>query len=320
MGTQLKQLRVTVKDNTDILESIKDIKNLLNIINTLKDKVGKVEEHRKYTTRTAGKIEAMFAELSGKLAEFQGYKDKISFNEETMHEIMKAVDILETRLTEAARKDDLKKLEDSVDDKLEKTTTEVDDKLFDLRKLFDELLEGLKEAGIKSVLEKVGRSGLEKSFASRDDLEELRQRLDSLREASARVAAEKEREFAQERPRKVPRAPSREPAGPIIREAEPRKSEQIPEAPGPEATPEEVILPIEEQPQPGPAADINEAIDSIIDQAEEAIRMGNLDVAKNRYREALSLYSQLNESESYEQAAAIYEKIRRLYSRLRIYS
>jgi hypothetical protein len=65
---------------------------------------------------------------------------------------------------------------------------------------------------------------------------------------------------------------------------------------------------------------IKEGIDRAIEQAEESIKKGNLDTAKNFYRRAISMYNQLNKAESFQEAKTTYERIRKLYSRLRIYS
>jgi uncharacterized phage infection (PIP) family protein YhgE len=307
---QAKELRKEIKANSDILEGVRDIKNVSGLVQTLKQKMGKIEEDRKFTSRTAGKIETMFSDLSDKLGEFQSYKEKIGFNEETMHELMKVVDMLETRFDENAKKDDVKRIEGSVDERFERARTEVDDKLYDIRNLIDDLLTALKEGGIKGVLERVGRVNLERTFATKSDVEEIRAKLDKLREATSQTVREKQREFAKKRPkatdalgigrfRKAPEAPPRE--------ARPR------EAPARAA-------PKERPRQASPVLAIQDRVDSLTEQAEEAVKLGNLDVAKNLYREALSLYNQLNEAESYQEAAALYERIRRLYSRLRIYS
>ena len=106
------------------IDSSFDIKNLMKIIQTLKDKLNKIDEDRKFTSRTAGKIETMFSDMSSKLGEFQGYKDKISFNEETMHEIMKTMDLIETRMGGLVKKDDLKKLETLVEEKFQQLLME----------------------------------------------------------------------------------------------------------------------------------------------------------------------------------------------------
>lgn len=298
LTTHIKQLRKDIKANSDVLESIRDIKNLANIIQTLKNKMGKIEEDRKFTSRTAGKIETMFSELSDKLGDFQGYKDKITFNEDTMHEIMKTMDMLETKLEETSKKDDLKKLEGSMDEKFERARTETDDKFYDVRNLIDDLLAALKNAGIKGVLEKVGKVNLERTFATKSDVEEVRTKLESLREAAIETAKEKQREFAREKPkpeRVIPEAPLRE-------------------------VPKQTPAQAQQAGQVSPVLGIQDKVDSMIDQAEEAIKMGNLDVARNLYREALSLYNQLNQAESYQDAMVIYDRIKSLYSRLRIYS
>jgi chromosome segregation ATPase len=307
VNVRLKGMRESIKDNSDVLENVRDIKNLINIIKTLKEKVDKVEEHRKFTSRTAGKIEAMFADLSDKLGEFQSYKDKIEFNEETMHEIMKTTDLIESRLGETVKKDDMKKLESSVDEKLSKASIEEDDKIYDLKRLLEDLLTGLKDAGIKGVLEKVGKANLEKVFATKDELNQLMARLEGLREAARRTAQEKVRTFPRkELPKNEPQkgeGKPRERVRPIIRDIS-----------------EEVQKTMQTRTPENPVTGIRDRVDAAIDRAENAIKAGDLDSAKNLYKEALALYNQLNRAESYGDANLIYNRIRGLYTRLRIYS
>ena len=308
IGLQLKEMRKEIKANSATLDGIRDIRNVSRIVQELKQKMDKVGEDRKFTSRTAGKIEAMFSDLSERLGEFQKFKDKISFNEETMHELMKTMDMLETRFEETSKKDDLRKLEGSIDERFERMNTGIDDKLYDTRKLIDELLTALKEGGIKGMLEKVGRASLERTFATKSDMEEIRAKLDRLREATMEAAREKEMEFGKESV-----MAGRPPAvrGQAAPRTMPSKAAPAGRMPAGAARP---------APKPSPVLAIQDRVDSLINQAEEAIGMGNLDVSKNLYREALSLYNQLNETESYQEAAALYERIRQLYSRLRIYS
>ncbi len=65
---------------------------------------------------------------------------------------------------------------------------------------------------------------------------------------------------------------------------------------------------------------VSERLNAIIGQASEAVKSGQLDVAKGKYLEALSLYSQLSKAATPEEAEHLYENIRKLYNRLRIYS
>jgi hypothetical protein len=144
-------------------------------------------------------------------------------------------------------------------------------------------------------------------FATRGEVELLRSSLDELRGATTMTAREKVREFAETR-----KSPER-PAVSETKEQKEAKAEkvapaarQVPKPPGPS--------------RESPVMGIKESIDKAIEQAEESIRGGNLDTAKSFYKRALSMYNQLNQAESYQEANAAYERIRKLYSRLRIYS
>lgn len=328
LNMQVGQVKEDIKANKKVLESLRDVKGLTELIGNLREKVDKVEDDRKFTSRTAGKVETMFSDLAGKLAEFQSYKDKIAFNEETMHEIMKTMDSIETSLQESVRKDDIKKFHDSVEENFSKVDTRIDDKLYDIRNLLDELLTGLKKAGVKGVLESVGKSRLQEMFATKDDMEEIKARLGALRDRTMDMAKEKQDDFRREiEERTIHPEPRRDP---------PKNDDPKPEKSPPKATEAKKAIPLAplkkvaekvplfrapgDVPTPGPVEGIRNQIDSMIDQAEESVRMGNLDIAKNLYREALNMYSQLNKAETYQDAAQVYERIRRLYSRLRIYS
>jgi len=343
LAVQIKQLRKDIKANSDVLENIRGIKEMSGVVQTLKEKMGKIDDDRKFTSRTAGKIETMFSDLSNKLGEFQSYKDRIAFNEETMHEIMKVVDTLETRFDETTKKDDLKKLEGSVEERFERVRTEGDDKLYELKKLVDSLLTALKESGMKGIMESVGKSRLDRMFATKDDLEEIGAKLDMLREATAQTVREKRIEFAgeikgtgpdfsemvrQQHVRKIPKAPVREKpeSGEVPRKALPRTEDvkktggRIPPAPVREGGPPQPGTENRPLTQISPVLAIEGSMDSLMDQIEEAIKRGNLDIAKKLYRETVSLYDQLNEAEDYQDVNMLYDRIRRLYSRLRIYT
>ncbi len=339
LGMQVKQMRKDIKANSGMLDGIRDIKNMDNLVQTIKQKMERIENDRKFTSRTAGKIETMFSDVSDKLGEFQGYKDKIAFNEETMHEIMKSMDTLEARFDATAKKDELKRAEGSIDKRFEGMRTEHDDRLYELKKVVDNLLTTLRESGIKGVLESVSKSNLDKMFAARSDVEEIRTSLDMLREATGRAAREKQSEFALERPGARPdgrRAPQQATAGgqrpkqkipgAAVREGPTagRAAEMnIPERPASGKQQPGVIPPAPSRgaapPQSNPVIGIENRVDSVIMQAEEAIKKGDLTVARRLYKEGLSMYGMLNRAESCQEAAVMYGRMKRLYSRLRIY-
>ncbi len=310
VGMQMQEARKEVKDISEILENVRDVKNLVKLIKTLQEKVDKVEEHRKYASRTAAKIESMFSDMSSRLAEFQSFKDKISFNEETMHELMKSADMLETRMGGLVKKDDFKNFQTSIEDKISGVETKTDDKIYEMKDIMSDLLKSLKEAGLKGLLEEVGKSKVDKMFATREEVDSLRESLEELRKAASSTAEEKVRDFAkasqeaqESRERSsfadVPRASAKGTARQV-------RKESVPVAPSKKG----------EQSVDG----IREGIDSIIERAEESIKGNDMDEAKNLYRKALSMYNQLNRAESYQEAGEIYERIRKLYSRLRVYT
>ena len=335
MSLLMKTMKEELVRNTEILDNVKDTKNLTRLVQTLKEKMGKIEENKKYTARTAGKIETMFTDLSDKLAEFQSYKDKIAFNEETMHEIMKSMDMVEARLGEVVKKSDLKKSEGSVDERLQRVSVKSDDSTHEVKSLLNELLSGLEEAGVKGVLEKAAKSKTERMFATREDLERLAASIKEVEERSKKHAESASRSEVSrlwkelERLRKAESRDSERFSKAM--ESATRRMDKVEAAPPPQpATPHLPDVPsptAQNFPPPPPAFapagaghEAKSRIESLIDQAEENIKKNDLDGAKNLYRQALSLYNQMKEVEDYQEADAIFNDIRKLYTRLRIYS
>lgn len=152
LGTQLKESAKGVKELRDLLSKIKDVKNIVNLSNDMGAILTKVEKERRTINKTAGKIEAIFSELSKKISEFDSYKDKVDFNAETMHDLMKSLDMLELKLENVLKKEDMSK----VDEKIKKLETEVKDQVHDIKDVVDILVSSLKKTDLKEILDKQG--------------------------------------------------------------------------------------------------------------------------------------------------------------------
>jgi hypothetical protein len=323
LEARTKELSKELKNIKTTLFKIRDVQNLVEIIEGLKKKIDVVEKDRKYTSRLAGKIEAMFAEMSEKLGEVDRFKDKITLNEDAMHELMKTVDMIDIKLDQMVKKDDVKMVEDEFAKKIEATRMEWDDKIYDVKKIVDELLESLKNAGVKGMLEKVGKLKLKSAFATRNELTDIKRRLDDLRSLSDEIKDLKMRQFiAAEKPsvepvaktgrRPIPKAPAREELKPAQEDAEEAGPRAAPSPPQQEV-PQEVKEGMES------VGMVAEKLISIIEQAGEAVKAGQTEIARSKYLEALSLYNQLSQAATPEEAEELYERIRKLYNRLRIY-
>lgn len=334
----VKAVREGVSKNTEILDNVKDIKNLNRLVQNIREKMSKIEENKKFTARAAGKIETMFTDLSDKLAEFQSYKDKIAFNEETMHEIMKSMDMVEARLGEVVKKSDLKKVEGLVDDKLQKASLKSDDSTHEVKNLLNDLLTGLEQAGVKGVLERAAKSKTERMFATREDLERVAASIKEVEERSKKHAEEASRSGIgrlQEEVERLKRprgsgyvsppafrrteTPSPQAGPPVQTTPPPQAAAPLPEVPTPTTQAAQSSPPPSADPS-GTGTDIKSRIESLIGQADENIKSNDLDGARRLYRQALSLYNQMKEVEDYREADTIFNHIRRLYTRLRIYS
>ncbi len=305
LDAKTKELSKEMKKLKTTLYKIRDVQNLVEIIEGLKKKIDVVEKDRKYTSRLAGKIEAMFAEMSEKLGEVDRFKDKITLNEDAMHELMKSVDMFDIKLDQMVKKDDVKGVEDDFSKKIEATRMEWDDKLYDLKKLVDELLETLKKAGFKDKLK--GIEKLEKSFASRNELDDIKRRLEDLRGLSEEIKEMKKRQFMAAKPSREIESVREEVKE--LKEQAKRESKPAPprrEPPGVREGMESVGM-------------ITGKLNSLIEQAGEAVRAGQTEIARGKYLEALSLYNQLSKTSTPEEAERLYARIRKLYNRLRIY-
>jgi len=302
LDARTKEFSKELKSIKTTLFKIRDVQNLVEIIEGLKKKIDVVEKDRKYTSRLAGKIEAMFAEMSGKLGEVDRFKDKITLNEDAMHELMKTVDMIDIKLDQMVKKDDVKMVEDDFAKKIEAARMEWDDKIYDVKKIVDELLEALKNAGVKGMLEKMGKVKLKRAFATKNELDDIRRRLGDLKSLSDEIKEMKMRQFmfAEQPPKEIkPTAPGK---GVPVKEGKPEEtggSAKVEAGPRPAETSEQA----KEEEMPQEVRDgiesvgrVAEKLSSMIEQAGEAVKAGQTEIARGKYLEALSLYNQLSQT------------------------
>ncbi len=173
LGFQIKELSKTIKGFRDLLGKIKDVKNLVNISNEMSKIFTKVQQERRTINKTAGKIETIFSELSKKVSEFDTYKDKVDFNAETMHDLMKSLDMLEVKLEDVLKKEDMTK----IDEKIKKMEIALKDDVQDIKDIVNMLVSSLKKTNLKEILDK---QGIESVGSISDRVNQLQKRLEAM--------------------------------------------------------------------------------------------------------------------------------------------
>jgi predicted nucleic acid-binding Zn-ribbon protein len=173
ISTQIKEMSKSIKDLRDIMGRIKDIGNLVNVSNEMGKMLSKIQEERRTVSKTSGKIEAIFSEMSKKISEFDSYKDKVDFNAETMHDLMKSLDMLEVKLEGVFKKEDMKKMDESIS----KVETECKDRIQDIKDIVNMLVSSLKKTNLKEVLDK---QGIESVHGMNERISELQGRVKAM--------------------------------------------------------------------------------------------------------------------------------------------
>lgn len=303
--TKISDIKKNVADVVSIMEKIKDIKNVVAISETISKKMAKIEEDKKDTAKTAAKVESMFSELTEKMAEFHNYRDKIEFSSESMHDIMKSMDMAEVKLDNTVTKDDMKK----VDDRFEQLEKDLSDKIQITRDIVDDLVTDLRKAGIKDLLAKQGKSRIDEINRRLSDINDYEKGLNSLKEDLAKLREEKDRdtkailsELGKLRPGSQPAAPKQDS----------KKKKQQPSS--------TTIQPIQSsQASQEQEDDQLEDMDlsQLMEQCHSEIDSGNIEQARKLYQDVLSLYEQSKDSPQVQQ---LYGRLKRLYYRLQIYA
>ena len=295
--TKISEMKKNMADVVSIMEKIKDIKNVVAISENISKKMSKIEDDKKDTAKTAGKVESLFSEITEKMAEFHSYRDKIEFSSESMHDIMKSIDMMEVKIENAVTKEDMKK----VDDRFEQLEKDLTDKTQIIRDIVDDLVTDLKKGGVKDLLAKQGKSRIDEINKRLSEIHDYEKGLKSLKDDFARLREEKARET------KV-----------LVSEIQNLKAGARP-APGKDPKKQPIAAPAPDHGEAGEAyADPvqGQDISQLMDQCHGQIDSGNIESAKNTYNEIISMYEQAKDSPGAEE---IYGKIKRLYYRLQIY-
>jgi chromosome segregation ATPase len=296
--TKISDMRKNMADVLGIMEKIKDLTNVVAVSETISKKMAKIEDERKETTKIAAKVESMFSELTEKMTEFHAYKNKIDFSSESMHDIMKSIDMMDVKIENALTKDNMKK----IDDRFEQLEKDLSDKIQTIRDIVDDLVTDLKKGGVKDLLEKQGKARIDEINKRLSEMSTYDKAVNSLKEDFAKLKDEKAREIKL-----------------LLAEIESVKQGKV-RISGKKAA--ELAAEFRKQAQAALEPDSSETdssgqdINYLIEQCHSQIDRGNIEGAKKTYNTILSFYEQSKESPGAEQ---IYGKIKRLYYRLQIY-
>jgi chromosome segregation ATPase len=321
--SRISEMKKNIAEVVSIMEKIKDIKNVIAVSETIGRKMAKIEEDKKDMAKTAARVESMFSELTEKMSEFHNYRDKIEFSSESMHDMMKSMDMVEVKLDNALTKDDMKK----VDDRFDQMENDLSDKIQTIRDIVDDLVNDLKKGGVKDLLAKQGKSRIDEINRRLSEINDYEKGLNSLRQDFAKLREEKEKGMKTlllelERLRAArpaiqpsPRQDSRKKPSRAAAQSIQAAREYVPQQPARE--PEEMEYP--DQPRPREEAQPAEEMDVIqlMEQCHSEIDSGNIEQARQLYQDVLSLYEQ---SKGTPQARQLYGRLKRLYYRLQIYA
>jgi len=285
--TKIADMKKNMADVLNIMDKIKDLKNVVAVSETISKKMAKIEEERKETGKIAAKVESMFSELTEKMSEFHSYRDKIEFSSESMHDMMKTLDMMEVRIENAVKKDDMKK----VDDRLEQLEADLTDKIQVIRDIVDDLVTSLKKGGVKDILAKEGRSRIDEINKRLSEISTYEKTLKEIKEDVARLRQEKGQPSAV-----LVKQKSKKPPGQAMEPA-PAPAEPLQEESGLEGM------------------DMN----SLMELCHDQIDKGDVEAAKKTYSEILSMYEQSKDMPG-SGADAAYGKIKRLYFRLQVHA
>ncbi len=147
LDVKINDLKKSVEEVKDILSKVKSVKALTDMAAKIQKQINKIDEDKKFVSKTAGRIEAIFSELGNTVTELESYKEKIAFNEETMHELMKTMDEIDVRLDSMVTKDKLKKALAEINEKIDKMQINFDDKLYEMKDILETFISSMRKLG-----------------------------------------------------------------------------------------------------------------------------------------------------------------------------
>ncbi len=285
---KMTEMEKATKSLRLIMDRIKDLDNLLQVAGDVKNALDNMEKERKDVSRLAAKTETIFSEMTEKMNEFSSYKSKIDFTHDSMHDILKTIDMLEVKMERLAKKDDVKK----VSERLDRLEDEIDSRVRDFKYVTTTLLDSLKRAGLKTYLKGQGAK----------EMDEVRNKMKFVEKELRRV-------MQTIPPPRAPEAPGKKtgpkPSGQSVpaEQTSPGSARQI-------------------SPQAGSAG--HEYIETesradrankLLDSALEKTKAGNIREAMNDYLAAIGMYERIAPQKS-DTTIALYNRIIKVYNDL----
>lgn len=291
LETRMDDARKTIKELQSVTDNVKNINRVFALSEKLDKKIAKIDEERKNMSRMAGKTETVFSDINEKLRDFEKYRGKIEFNEESVYELMKTLDSFEVRLEKFVKKEKF----DDVLKRIEDMKTEYEIRIDDMKEIVDRLLSDLKKGGIKKVLSKCGD----------EKLKEIQKALERLETEEKKGKEKKETVKAgKPSPPKVAVRPAPAPPKPV----------KMPPRPGPEPPPKPADMP----PRPVPSGESKAAgeILNISNQIQKLIAEKRVQEAKKMYERMLSSYESLKGEMNLDDYVYVYHIIAQLDKKL----
>jgi len=323
---KISETKKSLESMKDFMEKIKDLKNLVSISDSVSKKVAKVEEERKETAKIAAKIESMFSELTEKTAEFHQYRDKIDFSSESMHDLMKSMDMLEVRVENAVSKDDFKKL----DDRFEQLERDMTDRIGAIKDIVDDMAATLKKGGMKELLAKEGKTRIDEINKRLGQIDSFEKAVKSLQDELASVKSNKEKEISalsskmeslkKQSASSYSYTPAAGPAPALKGRQSPaqvRSPAVAPDAEEDEEASMDLITPVTASSMSQNYKE--DSLESMLEQCHVHIDKGDIEQARSLYSQILTIYEQSKDSGECPSPEEVYGKIKRLYYRLQIY-
>ncbi|MBD3155865.1 MAG: hypothetical protein GF368_04375 [Candidatus Aenigmarchaeota archaeon] len=116
----VRALEKESKDFRKTMERIKSFDNLVDLSKKINGKIEEIEDTKKYSDRTAAKIETIFSEITDKVNELQGQKEKISKLDELTTEITQMLDEMSIKMKNSVDSKGLESFKKDIREEIQK--------------------------------------------------------------------------------------------------------------------------------------------------------------------------------------------------------
>jgi hypothetical protein len=162
----VKALEKEFQQSREIMEKVKSFDNLVDISKKINEKINKIEDIKKYSDRTAAKVQTIFSEITDKVNELQGQKEKIGKLDELTTEITQMLDEMSIKMKNAVDRKDLKEFKAEFEEEIQKLGTS--------KEKIDEVSKLIKETNVDDKLDK-----MKKMVGKVDEIEQKLKKFDS---------------------------------------------------------------------------------------------------------------------------------------------